>query len=268
MRLNLDARTRAILRRLPVVNVYSLAELGLLALLAVQCARLTWTIATPVAPLGDWRPAGPTVPADAAAVLGEFDAFFRISGAQAPRAVAAADLTLFGVRVDEATGRGSAIIAGPDKVQQSVSVGEEIAPGVRLAAVAFDHVTVDRGGAAEDLFLDQSQGGAGSADDAGAPAPAGGTGITVAQFQADIGFIPRLDGGRISGLAVRSQGSGAAFRAAGFREGDVLTSLGGRPVTGLGDLQRILADVPRGGAVPVVVERGGATLPLSIQVAP
>ena len=269
MRLNLDARTRAILRRLPVVNFYSLAELALLALLAVQCARLTWTIATPIAPLGDWRAPEPAIPADPAAVLREFDAFFRISGAQGPRAVTSLNVKLFGVRVDEASGRGSAIVAGPDGVQKSVSVGEEIAPGVKLSAVAFDHVTIDRGGAVEDLFVVQ-----GSATPAAPtlgtapPAPARPGAITPDRFAAEIGFVPRIDAGRISGLAVRPQGSGEAFRAAGLREGDVITSLGGRPVTGQGDLQRVAREAPRGGLVSMVVERGGATIPLSVQVAP
>lgn len=271
MRLNLDARTRAILRRLPIVNVYSVAELALLALLAVQCARLTWTIATPVAPLGDWRPAEPSIPADPAGVLRGFDAFFRISGTQAPRAVTPLNVKLFGVRVDEATGRGSAIVAGPDGVQQSVSVGEEIAPGVKLTAVAYDHVTITRGGAPEDLFLTQD-GAAPAAPTLGsiaAPAssPPKPGGVTTDQFATQIGFVPRIDGGRISGLAVRPQGSGEAFRAAGLREGDVITSLGGRPVTGQADLQRITRDYPNGGAVPLVVERGGSTIPLSVQVA-
>jgi general secretion pathway protein C len=269
MRLNLDARTRAILRRLPVVNVYSAAELVLLALLATQCARLTWTIATPVAPLGDWRPSEPSIPADPASVLRGFDAFFRISGTEAPRAVTSANVKVFGVRVDEATGRGSAIVAGPDGVQQSVSVGGEIAPGITLKAVAFDHITIVRGGAPEDVFIEQT--------DAAPAAPTLGStpaatplpgGVTADQFATQIGFVPRIDGGRISGLAVRPQGSGEAFRAAGLREGDVITSLGGRPVTGQADLQRITRDYPNGGAVPLVVERGGSTIPLSVQVAP
>ena len=50
MRLRFDARTRRILRRLPVVNVYSLAELVLIGGLAIQSARLFWTIVTPIAP--------------------------------------------------------------------------------------------------------------------------------------------------------------------------------------------------------------------------
>lgn len=275
MRLNFDARARAILRRLPVVNVYTVAELALLALLAVQCARFAWTIATPVAPLGDWRPAEPTVPGSPGEILRGFDPFFRISGVQTPATVTALNLTLFGTRIDEAMGRGSAIIAGPDGVQKSVSVGEEVAPGAVLKAVAFDHVTIERGGAPEDLFIDQSgaggDGGKSGAEGA-APSSGGGEGrtggITVQQFQSDIGFVPRIDGGRVSGLTVRSQGSGAAFRAAGLRDGDVVTAIGGRAVTGADDVDRVASEFADGGAVPLTVERGGRTVSLSVTVAP
>ena len=157
MRLRLDARGRRWLRRLPVVNVYSVAELALMAVLAVQGARLLWVIVTPVSPLGEWRPLAPAIAGSPAAILEGFDPFFRLQGQQgAPAAVTNLQLTLFGTRIDEASGRGSAILAGPDGVQRSVSVGEEIQPGVRLKAVAFDHITIDRGGATEDLYLDQS----------------------------------------------------------------------------------------------------------------
>jgi len=97
--------------------------------------------------------------------------------------------------------------------------------------------------------------------------PAAGGAIKLAQVQADIGFIPRVDGGRVSGLVVRSQGSGAAFRAAGLRDGDVVTSIAGRPVSGPADLDRIAADFSGGGNIPITVERGQNTLPLAITVA-
>ena len=265
MRLKLDARARRILRRMPVVNVYSLAELALMGVLAVQCARFVWVLATPVTPLGDWRPAAPVVAGSD--ILASFDPFFRLGGSAAqPATVTALQLTLFGTRMDEAMGGGSAIIAGPDGVQQSVAVGAEIQPGVRLKSVAFDHVTIDRGGAAEDLFLDQS--GAVTPVTPGAPPATAATGIQVGQLREEIGFIPRIDGGRISGLTVRPQGTGNAFRAAGLREGDVVTSIGGRPVSGPGDLDRIAKDFAGGGNVPITVERGQDTLPLSITIAP
>lgn len=276
MRLRLDARGRRWLRRLPVVNVYSVAELALMAVLAVQGARLLWVIVTPVSPLGEWRPLAPAIAGSPAAILEGFDPFFRLQGQQAaPAAVTTLQLTLFGTRLDEASGRGSAILAGPDGVQRSVSVGEEVQPGVTLKAVAFDHITIDRGGATEDLYLDQSDAppAAAGAPASGAPSvqapgsvpPAGG--VAIGQLRSDIGFIPRLDGGRVSGLVVRPMGSGAAFRAAGLREGDIVTALGGRPVTGPGDLDRLAADFAQGGSLSITVERGDQTLPLSLQIA-
>ena len=287
MRLKLDARARRWLRRIPVVNVYSLAELVLMGALAVQCARFVWVVATPVGPVGDWRPAGVTFPGSPAAILSQFDPFFRLNAPQAgPATVTPLQLTLFGIRLDEATGRGSAIVAGADGVQKSVAVGEEIQPGVTLKAVAFDHITLDRGGTAEDLFLDQSDapppptGTAPAGPEIGSraagaipvlgggPAPAGaGTGVPVGQLRQEIGFIPRIDGGRISGLVVRPQGSGAAFRQAGLREGDVVTAIGGRAVSGPGDLDRIATDYAGGGNVPITVERGQQTLALAITIA-
>lgn len=278
MRLVMDARARRIVRRLPRVNVYAIAELAMMALVAVQGARLVWTVLTPVAPIGDWRPAEVATPGPTDDVLGSFDPFFRLSTAGQPTAaVTALQLTLYGTRVDEAMGRGSAIVAGPDGVQKSVAVGEDVAPGVRLKEVAFDHITIDRGGASEDLFLDQSgavtpvaPGGVlnGNTTLPSSPVPANvGTGAVMNQLRGEIGFIPRIDGGRISGLVVRSQGTGSLFSRSGLRDGDVVTAIGGRAVTGPQDLDRVAADFSGGGNIPVTVERGGQTLPLAIPVA-
>lgn len=289
MRLKFDARARAILRRLPVVNVYSAAELVLLAGLAVQCARLMWVLVTPIAPLGAWAPAGPVVPSDPAGVFGSFDPFYRVSGAapaQGGGVVTSLQLTLFGTRMDSAQARGSAIIAGPDGVQNSVSVGEEVAPGVVLRAVAFDHVTLERGGQNEDLFLDQSGattgGGASPAPDDGAPStmspglPTGGEGapapapirvggIVPGELRSDMNVIPRVDGGRVTGVTVRGRGGGA-FAAAGLRDGDVITTLNGQPLESAGDLDRLARQRPPSGSISLTVERGGQPLPLTIPV--
>jgi general secretion pathway protein C len=284
MRLKFDARARAILRRLPVVNVYSALELALLAGLAVQCARLMWVILTPVSPLGAWMPMGPAIPADPAGVLSGFDPFYRVSGtAQAgPAVVTSLQIKLFGTRIDGARGGGSAIVAGPDGVQQSIAVGEEVAPGVVLKAVSFDHVTLQRGGTAEDLYLDQSGGGSTPpvpvGQDAPPPPPAASNldivppsvapgGVSMKQLQQDISAIPRIDGGRVSGLTLRGQGGGAGLRAAGLRDGDVLTTIGGRPVSGPSDLERMMRDGGAAGMMTVTVERDGKPVPLTIRVA-
>ena len=157
MRLSLDARMQRLLRRLPYDSVTSAVELALLALLAWQCARLVWALVTPVSPLGDWRHDAGAVAAPSPAIFATFDPFFRLSQTGGPVIVTGLNLKLFGVRQDRASGRGSAIIGLPDGRQASYAVGEEILPGVTLSSVAFDNVTIMRGAADEQLFLDQSQ---------------------------------------------------------------------------------------------------------------
>lgn len=158
MPLAFDLRARRLLRQFPRATVYSWAELALLFLLAVQCARLFWTLVTPVGPVGDWRPASSFRPAlqSSSELLGSFDPFFRTQGSAGPAVVTSLDLQLFGVREDRASGRGSAIIGKPSGEQKSYQVGEEIEPGVTLRAVAFDHVTISRNGVAEQIFMDQT----------------------------------------------------------------------------------------------------------------
>ncbi|WEK43447.1 MAG: type II secretion system protein N [Candidatus Sphingomonas colombiensis] len=245
----------------------------------MEVARLAWVMVTPISPLGDWRPIGPTIPGAPGDVLRNVDPFYRLGGQSdgAPAVVTSLHLTLFGTRINEATGRGSAILAGPDGEQKSVNVGEEIITGVVLKEVAFDHVTIERGGVREDLFLDQSAGGAGAGSQlpgipgpgvaAGSPPAAPGGAITIEKFQADIGLVPRVDGGRIIGLVVRSQGSGAAFRAAGLKEGDIITSIGGRPVNNSADFDNIAAGLSEGGTLSLTVLRNGQSVPLSVPVA-
>jgi len=154
MRLAFDSRR--LIGRARGVNGWTLLELGLLALIALQCARLIWTAASPIGPLGDWSAGAEARGDSSSAVLGGFDPFFRLSGADGPVTVTSLNLKLFGIRQDQASGRGSAIIAGSNGEQRSFAVGEEIEPGVVLKSVEFDSVTISRGGADEQLFMDQS----------------------------------------------------------------------------------------------------------------
>src|SRR5436853_686799 len=112
MRLAFDSRR--LIGRARGVNGWTLFEAALIALVAVQCARLIWTVATPVGPIGDW--AGDAAePAQASSLaLGGFDPFFRLSGSGGPVTVTSLNLKLFGIRQDQASGQGSAIIAGSD----------------------------------------------------------------------------------------------------------------------------------------------------------
>jgi general secretion pathway protein C len=171
MRLAFDSRR--LIGRARGVNGWTVLEIALLALIALQCARLIWTAVTPVGPLGEWQSEDARTESSID-LLGGFDPFFRLSGAAGPVTVTSLNLKLFGIRQDQATGRGSAIIAGSDGQQRSVAVGEEIEPGVMLKSVDFDSVTITRGGADEQLFMDQSQAPA-TVTPTGPPAPAGPT---------------------------------------------------------------------------------------------
>ncbi len=277
MQLDFAAWKRGPAPHFPVNTILALGQWLLLAVLAVQVARLVWAVLAPVGPLGAPRPAATPAPA----ILKDFDAFFRLqapSPQATPQIVTSLKLTLFGIRLNEASGRGGAIIAGEDGQQKSYAVGEEIAPGVVLKAVAFDHVTLNRNGADEDLFIDQSGGAAPAGPAAmqsplasmqgGGPGPAGKSGITLQKLRAEVGFIPRIDNGRVTGLVVRPQASGAVFRQVGLKEGDIVTQIGGRPVSGPSDLESLAGQFAKGGNISLTVERGADLLPLVISVDP
>jgi general secretion pathway protein C len=135
---------------------YSIADIAMIGALAVATATLIWTILTPAGPMGQWQSGPAAITADEG-VLARFDPFGRLGGdSNAPAVVTSLSVKLFGIRLDGATGQGSAIIAGPDGVQQSIGVGEDVVPGVKLKSVRIDGVTLDRGGTEEQIFLDQS----------------------------------------------------------------------------------------------------------------
>lgn len=279
MRLSLDARALRLLRRLPQHRIFGAAELLLSTALAFALANLAWAIVTPVDPLGDWRLEDRTASAVAnrATLFGAFDPFFRLEGGPAAAVVTSLQLKLFGTRLNEASGRGSAILAGPDGVQASYAVGEEIMPGVTLKAVAFDNVTIDRGGTSEQVFLDQSTPVPTAAPGATPTAPAaalsiatpapGGLTFTPEQLQAGIQFLPRNADGRVTGLVLRAAGDGGAFRGAGFQDGDILVSVNGQPITSAADAQRLQSQLTPGSNVTLQVERGAETVPVTVTIA-
>jgi len=280
MRLALDPRARRLLRRLPRNTVYSALELLLLSLLAIQCARLVWTLVTPLGPVGDWKAGSALrqVAPGSSAVLGSFDPFFRLSGGNgAPVVVTSLNLKLFGVREDRASGRGSAIIGTPDGQQRSFAVGDEIVPGVRLTAVGPDNVTVSRGGTAEQLFLDQSTPATVVAPPSTAspmpappppevappPPPPVGMMRTESAPPAPLQILPRVQAGQVTGITIR--GSGSTLGASGLQPGDVVTSINGQPITSVEQARGIAARLERGGEANVEVERAGRTVSLRVR---
>lgn len=284
MRLALNPRARRLLRSVPRTTVYTVAELLLLSLLAIQCARLFWTFVTPVDPVGEWQSAAskPVAPVSTA-LLGSFDPFFRLSGGGTP-VVTSLNLKLYGVRENRASGRGSAIIAAPDGLQKSFAVGEEVMPGVTLVAVTFDSVTLDRGGTREQLYLDQSPTativapGAAPSPAIAPPPTAPPPVVTVPAVQMplaapspgttimgrEVRYEPRMDKGRVTGVILNPDGSGQAFRDAGLRPNDVLVSINGQPINSPGQIQAIARQFSAGDT-NVVVERAGEPVTLRVR---
>ena len=269
-------------RRLTAVPLHDVLWWALAATIAVLAAIVLWIVVTPVSPLGAWRPAGVRVmsPAARSALFAGFDPFNRVSAVKtAPGAetVTGLALTLYGIRVNAATGGGSAIIAGADGIQQVYKVGTEVMPGVILAEVHFDHIGLSHGGSNELLYLDQSKPAVNAATalaatPAGpvgqtAPATAGASGsLSADAVRQGISFQPRVENGKIAGLAVSAGGDGGAFRAAGFQPGDVIVSVGGKPVGGEGAQAELAAQIKPGQAVSVMVKRNGQQLPLALSL--
>jgi general secretion pathway protein C len=257
-----------LLRRAPQVSAWTVIEAVLLLLIALQGARLVWTLATPLGPLGSGPAGAASGPVGS---LGGFDPFFRLAGGSGPAVVTSLNLKLFGVRQDQASGRGSAIIAGSDGKQKSVGVGEEVEPGVVLKSLDFDSVTISRNGRDEQLFMDQSKPATG-VPAAVAPAPVSLSAppailpVTVVpqagNVAAEVGAQPRMNGREVTGIIVRPQGSGQAFRALGLAPGDVVTAVNGQRIRSVDQAAGLAAAVGTGRGMTLQVERDGRVVTL------
>ncbi len=129
--------------RQPGLYLSRAAAAALAALIAYQCATLYGVIVSDL----DGRQGHAARPSQlqAAMRLSGFDPFFT-SGAGRAAPIEATGLTLHGLRQDRGTGGGSAIIGQSDGTQRGFATGDEIAPGIVLKQVAFDHVVIERSG--------------------------------------------------------------------------------------------------------------------------
>ena len=264
----------SLFRRWLPTDVYLWVKAVLLALVAVQLARLLWVAVTPVGPMGPWRPAQARIlsPQAQAAVLAAVDPFYR-NGPPAAAVAAAStlNLQLFGVRENRGSGGGAAIIGSSDGEQVSYAVGDEVAPGVRLAAVFFDYVVLDRGARQEKLFLDPDKAGEAVMP---APAPAGAAApqtaaqpLTAAAARQAFSFAPRQQGGRVTGVMVSPGSDQGLYAAAGFQPGDVIIAVNGAGIASATDLAQLQSSLIPGARLSLTVERGAQSVPISLNLA-
>ncbi|RDV06330.1 PDZ domain-containing protein [Sphingorhabdus pulchriflava] len=259
-----DGLVLALRRVTPADAVVGLA----LVFAAIQAARLFWVLVTPIAPIGDWRPSAVNVvPAsERGALFGGFDPFFRTEQVSADtEVVTSLPLTLFGIRTNEASGGGSAIIAGADGVQNSWSVGETIMPGATLHSVAFDHVVISNNGVLEKMYIDQSVPAENVTPNSIEPTPEPtsepAVKLNAQTLQQSVGLNPRNEGGKVTGLVVSAKDDGTMISAAGLQKGDVITSVNGRPVSAAAELA---AQLRPGARLTLEIERGAQKLPVAL----
>lgn len=242
----------------------------LVAVLAVQTARLIWVLVTPVGPLGDWRLSGANFipPTAQAAIIAAVNPFDRMAGPAAASVSLPTDLKLFGVRPSGGAIPGGAIIGLPDGQQVSVSVGDLVMPGVTLVAVGFDSIEVERQGARLRLFMDQEKP-AETVASAGAPAssPAPPTAPTVDAVRASVSFAPRQSATGLTGISVAPNGGSPLFASIGFQPGDVIVAVNGTNITSASDLAKLQQSLVPGASIALTVERGGQQVPITFSLA-
>lgn len=249
-------------------------EIALAVVLAYILASLFWALAA--APTIDVVDSGngenavahlPNVPSHL--ILTEFDPFHRGDfgrSGQAATDVAPPetqlDVKLFGIRLADSAGGGSAIIRLQNYRHSVLEVGDEVFPGITLSEIQPGYVVLSRDGRRETLYLDPN-----NAPQATVEQNASNEGAIADVVQADsaagslfegVGFRTRRDeSGQISGVVV-SAGEGSDFyQRTDLESGDVVVEVNGISVSEFGPLGELRQSLQNAASVNLVVERQG-----------
>lgn len=189
-------------------------------------------------------------------VFERFNGFARDVGIGDGSAQALDAYGLYGTR--SVGGRASAIIAGADGVQRPVMVGEAVDGGLRLEAVADDHVILVSGGGRR--RLDFRTGPAAPAAFGGGASPTrlvGASGGEGGPADYVSGLRPHKPQGRITGYVWRAGVQLDVLGAAGLHPGDVIVKLNGLEFTDSERVQELADEVALGRAVRIEYVRAG-----------
>ena len=255
-------------------RVRAAVEATLALLLIVQLGRLVWIAVEPV-DVPTAAVTRPEVKPVDYSVFQRFDAFFRTGGQSSlaeDTAAHSGQMRLFGVRSDGAGG-GSAIIGLADGRQLSVAVGETIEPGLILRSVGSDHVVLARGGSLSRLIFSDLPAGAAppppppSTPETVTPTPAGPlpAAVNPASLVAEASLRPRMQGLRINGFTVTSNGEAPALAAAGLKSGDVILAVNGQPLDRPDRIAALRDQLADAASAEIRFERNGAVQTTTIR---
>lgn len=271
-------------RRLPGLAAFVLA-----VLIGRAAADLVWML-VPTPPSARWQPppAAPAAPrpSDAPDVnaIAAAGLFGRHTAAPTGQSLQNApdtplNLTLLGVLADSREEFSRALIAqGSD--EQSYAVGDDVARGVTLQAIFPDRVILSRNGRLETLRLERDKPGAGGesapavaeADerDSREQPPLAAIRDEVLKDPSKASEYVRVQpanvGGQLKGYRIYPGKDRSAFSAAGLRPGDLVTSVNGVQLDDPAKALQMLGDLGSAGQVNLVVERGGQTQNISINL--
>ena len=256
----------------------ALVTLALVVALGWLLAQWTWALVAPPAS-GALAPANPGA-LDRAALAALFGG--TVVTSDAPAGDPPSGLRLKGVVAAPKSDSGSAIFNAGGK-DFAVRAGEEIRPGVKLAAVLNDHVLVQRAGAPGRVDLEIWT--APGRGPGGAPR-GGGFRLAVSKTSANAFAFSRKeldaalrDPGQLNflgqiglqpGGGVRLEGAPPNSLAArlGLQPGDVIRKVNGQSVTSAGDLARLHQQFATTSLIQAEVQRGANTVQLAYTVNP
>lgn len=234
-------------------------EVAAISMLGVSLAALMWTIVTPKSLMTSSG-------ADAVApdrLVSETLARLALAAdpfttGRVMSAAAISDATGFTLHATRAMGDGdgTAILSPSGGVQGAFAVGEEITPGVLLAAVSPEHVEIDVGGQRMRVSFPNASSGAAIQVATSLPADYQAA-ARAAPPLAALPLQPVSRNGR-TGFEVMPQAAGGALAAAGLRPGDLVISINGADAA-TADLSSYRAQIASGQPVDIRFERDGQT---------
>jgi general secretion pathway protein C len=189
---------------------------------------------------------------------------------------------------------GIAVIENAGEGERAWRVGEDVLPGVRLAAVHADRVVLSRNGVEETLVLPRDTqlapadivrvtpgrvGGGATVGPAGPAASAGATPakavptapLTLEQVRRDpealmrrVQVVPVLSDGKLAGVRFSAGTDVALLEQVGLQQGDVVTAVNGMAVDSVERGRQIMDSLGDANSVRVTVLRNGKPTEITV----